>query len=376
MKKIITIVGARPQIIKAAALSRIIRNEYSNQLQEDILHTGQHYDERMSSIFFEEMNIPAPTYQLHVGSGFHGEQTAKMLQGIEAILLKEKYDGVVVYGDTNSTLAGALAAAKLQIPIFHVEAGLRSYNFAMPEEQNRILTDNLSTILFCPTQTSINNLRFEGWETSGIKKGEISLVGDVMFDNALYYSKIAQQRSTILKELKLQPEKYILFTIHRNLNTDNISRLTNCLNSLLSLAEKTTIVFPIHPRTQHIAEEKLSTIWTKLSQHKNIIIIPPASYFDIIQLEKNASVIVTDSGGVQKEAYFFERPCIILRNETEWIEIVRHHAAILTDDNEEQILKAYETLQNKNIHYAPLFGDGNATQKIVTQIISTLEQKK
>jgi UDP-N-acetylglucosamine 2-epimerase len=315
--KIATIVGARPQFIKAAAVSRAIREFNSindeQQILEVIIHTGQHYDNNMSRVFFDELKIPLPDYNLGIGSGSHGFQTGRMLEATEKILLTEQPDWVLVYGDTNSTLAGSLAAAKLHIPVAHVEAGLRSYNRNMPEEINRVLTDHLSELLFCPTEASVHNLNSEG-----ITKQGIHLVGDVMYDAALFYQDKAQQVSRVLEQLDLNKQDFILATIHRAENTDDPVRLSSIFQGLNLVAREIPVTVPLHPRTRNLLQK--DNMLTGLSE--NIQIIDPVSYFDMSMLEKNARLIVTDSGGVQKEAFFYRVPCVTLRDETEWVELV------------------------------------------------------
>lgn len=384
MKQILTIIGARPQIIKAAALSRAIRTRFADQLTEKILHTGQHYDENMSGSFFAELGIPEPDYNLHVGSGSHGEQTAKMISGIEQVLLSEPFDGVVVYGDTNSTLAAAVAAGKLHVPIFHIEAGLRSYNMAMPEEQNRIVCDHLSTILFAPTQTAVDNLTKEGLNDSPrkFKNGlspRVILSGDVMYDNATYFYQLAKQKQCgsdiVVSGCTLRDKGFVLATIHRDNNTDDPSRLTAIISALLTIADEgTDIVLPLHPRTKKLLPLNLSAdLYNQLTSNAHIHLLPPASFFDILLLEKHAALVMTDSGGVQKEAFFFATPTVILRPETEWVEIVKAGAGILADADYDKILSAYRALNGKPIAFPPLFGDAHAAEHIVEYIIHCYE---
>ena len=381
MKKIITIVGARPQIIKSSAISRSIRTGFSDLLQEIIVHTGQHYDENMSKVFFEEMEIPKPDYNLHVGSGSHGAQTAKMLEGLEEVFLNEKPDAVLVYGDTNSTIAGALGAAKLHIPLIHVEAGLRSFNKAMPEEINRIASDHMSTLLFSPTGTGIDNLKNEGFETGNEGKATIDNphifhCGDIMYDNSLYFSSVSEEKSTILNELGLNGKEYILATVHRDSNTDVQTNMENIFKGFLTIAneKQKKIVLPLHPRTRNKLETHLSDeTREELIQNENILIIPPAGFLDIIALEKNSELIITDSGGLQKEAFFFEKPCIILRPQTEWVEIVENGNAIITDADYDRIMAAYETLSAKSSFTHPdFYGDGKAADFICSKIAELL----
>ncbi len=372
--------GARPQIIKASAVSRAV-NLFSDELEEIIVHTGQHYDENMSEIFFQELGIPQPQYNLQVGSGSHGVQTAKMLEGIEELIIKEKPQGVLVYGDTNSTIAGALAASKLHVPVVHVEAGLRSFNKQMPEEINRIACDHMSTLLFCPTHTAISNLKNEGF--SNLLKEKASLdhpkmfhCGDIMFDNSLYFSTLSAEKSTVLDELNLIPNSFALVTIHRDSNTDIAEHLNEILKALMTIQEESglTIVLPIHPRTANKLRDKLSVnLFSSIKASPNIRIIPPAGFLDIIALEKNARIIITDSGGLQKEAFFFKKPCIILRPQTEWTELVENGNAILADHSLNRIVAAFNHLMLKDDYTFPdFFGDGHAARFICETIINEL----
>lgn len=381
MIRVLTIIGARPQIIKAAAISRAIKNHFAGQIEEIILHTGQHYDANMSQVFFDELGIPAPDYNLGVGSCSHGVQTAKMISGIEEVLIAEPFDGIILYGDTNSTLAGAVAASKIHIPVFHVEAGLRSFNMTMPEEVNRIVCDQLSSICFSPTQTGIDNLKREGFMDSPamFKNGKGRWVvnsGDVMYDNSMYFATLAEQKSDILTRLGVKPNEYILTTIHRPNNTDDPERLTNILSSLLSITERDgiTLVLPLHPRTRNLLDKNLdAAVYEKLMSSPLVKIIPPASFFEIIVLEKNARIVMTDSGGVQKESFFFERPCVILRPETEWVEIVNHGAGIIANADSKLIVAAYDKLIGTKPVFPPLFGDANASEKILKTIVDYLK---
>ena len=371
MIKIVTIIGARPQIIKAAALSRAIKEKFSNEIEEVIVHTGQHYDENMSQVFFDELGIPAPDYNLGVGSGKHGEQTSKMIEGIEEILLKENPDYLVVYGDTNSTLAGAIAASKIHIPIAHIEAGLRSFNKAMPEEINRICCDHCSTMLFSPTATGYKNLIKEGFDPENKKPFTIDNpgiyhCGDVMYDNSMFFGSTDNGQQTT------DNNPYILCTIHRNNNTDEPERLSSIVRALLRLSKEEEIIIPLHPRTKKLLDVNLSPdIYNELVNNERIHIIPPASFLEMIKLEKNASIVLTDSGGVQKEAFFFKKPCIIIRSETEWKEIVECGAAIIADANEDNIVNGYYHFkENKISEYPELFGDGKAAEFICNELIN------
>ena len=380
-KRIVTIVGARPQIIKSSAISRAIQQNFPNDLEEIIVHTGQHYDENMSEVFFTELGIPQPNYNLNVGSGSHAAQTAKMLEGLEAIFIKEKPTAVLVYGDTNSTIAGALAAVKIHIPVIHVEAGLRSFNKAMPEEINRISCDHMSTLLFVPSITGMENLKNEGFKLHDALKADLDHpkvyhCGDVMFDNSLYFSEISDQKSTILATQSLKENGYILSTIHRDSNTDSKENMEEIFGALLEIQEKSglDIVLPIHPRTKGKMREQLSSeLLQKIEANPHFKIIPPAGFLDIIALEKHARMLVTDSGGLQKEAYFFRKPCVILRPQTEWVEIVENGNAILADASKKRIITAFEDLTAKNdLSYPPLYGDGKAAVFICEKIVNDL----
>ena len=375
MIKIVTIIGARPQIIKAAALSRAIKNKFSDKIKEVIVHTGQHYDENMSQVFFDELGIPTPDYNLGVGSGSHGSQTAKMIEGIESVLLKEKPDYLVVYGDTNSTLAGAIAASKIHIPIVHIEAGLRSFNKSMPEEINRICCDHCSTMLFSPTATGYKNLINEGFNPKNEKpftadNPGIYHCGDVMYDNSLHFGKSTvnrQQTTDFVAE-----ENFILCTIHRNNNTDEPKRLNAIVSALIKLSEEKDIIIPLHPRTKKLLDINLdSETYNTLINNGRIHITDPVSFLEMIRLEKNADLVITDSGGVQKEAYFFNKPCVIMRSETEWKEIVEVGAAVIADADEERIIEAYYHFKdNKTIEFPEIFGDGKAAEFICNELIS------
>ena len=356
LTKIVSKVGARPQFIKLAPLSRALREEGLNEI---IVHTGQHYDDNMSDIFFEELNIPEPDYNLGIGSGSHGEQTGKMLIAIEEVLLKEKPDLVIVYGDTNSTLAGALASSKLHIKLAHVEAGLRSFNKNMPEEINRIVADHLSDILFCPTETAIKNL-----EKEGITKG-VYLVGDIMFDALMHFSRLSEEKSKILEDLKLSPKEYYLLTIHRAENTDSFDRLKNILLAIAQFKRK--VVFPIHPRTKkRIKEFGLE----KYVKNDNILLIDPVGYLDMISLEENALAIFTDSGGVQKEAFWLRVPCITLRDETEWIETVNYGWNRLVGADIEKILEAERNIKEGDyMNFSNYYSAPKMKEVIIKEIL-------
>ena len=382
-KKIITVIGARPQIIKASAISRAIELTYSDQLEEIIVHTGQHYDANMSDVFFSELNLPLPNYHLNTGSKSHATQTADIMVKLEPILLKEKPDAILVYGDTNSTLAAALVSIKLSIPIIHVEAGLRSFNKSMPEEINRIITDHSSTFLFCPTETALNNLRNEGLiqtknavSISNIDHPFSMLCGDVMYDNAIHYSNITSIEKDIFQELDIEHGKYILLTVHRPANTDEAKRLEAILEACLSIIKKhnISIVFPLHPRTAKKMNELENTVLVReIKENSKFIITDPKSYLQMLCLEKHSKLIMTDSGGVQKEGYFFNKHVLIFRSETEWTEIVEAGCAILVDADYQLILEATNQFLNGPQQQFPLmFGNGKAAQIICETIIEKL----
>lgn len=382
MLKIVTIIGARPQIIKAAALSRAIKNRFSEHIREIIVHTGQHYDANMSQVFFDELGIPAPDYNLNAGSGSHGKQTALMLTGIEEVLVNEKPDAIVLYGDTNSTLAGAVAASKIHIPVIHIEAGLRSFSKAMPEEVNRILCDHVSTLLFSPTKTGFENLIREGFKKDAkapfnADNPAIYHCGDVMYDNSLYFSDVSETKTSIIGKLNLQKNKFILATIHRNNNTDEPKRLNALFRSLQDISEKhgLEVVLPLHPRTSKLLETNLEkALLAKIRSNSRFRIIEPASFLEMVALEKNCKMVMTDSGGVQKEAFYFEKPCVILRPETEWVELVECGAAIVADADEDRIKSAFETLHAKTgLQFPKLYGDGKAAEFICGEIVKHLK---
>lgn len=380
MIKVLTIVGARPQLIKAAAISRAIKNKFHNEIQEVMLHTGQHYDENMSSIFFDELAIPKPTINLKVGSMTHGMQTAKMLEGIESAIQDQKPDVLLIYGDTNSTCAGALAAIKLHVPIVHIEAGLRSFNKRMPEEVNRITADHMSTLLFSPSDSGLDNLQKEGFnihatppyspDNPGIYK-----CGDIMYDNSMYFSTLSMGKALIKEQKQLKEKDYILATVHRPSNTDDPDKLRQIFEAFLELADKgNVILMPLHPRTVVAMKRNLAADFNKkLEACANIELLPPASFLEIIDLEKDAKMLITDSGGMQKEAFFFEKPCIVLRNETEWVELVDNGNAILTGPNKRKIINAYNEFQEvDSFTYPKFYGDGQAAEFICSEIIQQL----
>jgi UDP-GlcNAc3NAcA epimerase len=379
--KIVTVIGARPQIIKAAALSRAIRS-FKEQVKEVIVHTGQHYDPEMSDVFIRELEIPEPDYNLGVGSGAHGMQTATMISGIEQVLVQEKPDWLVVYGDTNSTLAAAVAASKIHVPVAHIEAGLRSFNKSMPEEINRIVCDHVSTLLFSPTYTGYQNLLREGFRESQppytIDRPGLFHCGDLMYDNSLYYSRHAASKTSISEKLQLQKKPFFLVTIHRNNNTDDPERLNIIFRTLLEISEKSGIrmILPLHPRTKKMMESGLDQALLERMSDQTLVIIPPASFLEMIVLEQHAKMVFTDSGGVQKESYFFEKPCIILRPETEWVELVENGTARICDADPEKILAAYTYFsKEQNLKFPSVFGDGNAAGFILEQLYTHTPNK-
>ncbi len=357
--KLVTIVGARPQFIKAAALSREIKKH--PELKEIIVHTGQHFDANMSDVFFEEMEIPKPHYNLNINGLSHGAMTGQMLESLEKVMMAEKPDVVLVYGDTNSTIAGALAAKKLHIKVAHVEAGLRSFNMQMPEEINRILTDRISDWLFCPTDTAVNNLKNEGYEHI---KTSIIKTGDVMEDAALFYAKKAEEKSTILSTLGLQTnEKFVLATIHRAENTDNLQNLKSIIDALNSIHQTHRVIVPLHPRTKKIiARHQL---------HTKFIMIDPVGYFDMITLLRNCSLVITDSGGLQKEAFFFRKFCITTREQTEWVELVENGYNLIAGTNTQMIIE--NALSKITIPFPDvinLYGNGEAASNICKVLLN------
>ncbi|MGZ3864213.1 MAG: non-hydrolyzing UDP-N-acetylglucosamine 2-epimerase [Bacteroidia bacterium] len=378
MMKIVTIIGARPQIIKAAALSRAINNKFSDKVREVIVHTGQHYDENMSAVFFSELNIPKPDYSFSIASATPVGQMASMLTGIEEVLTKEKPNAVVVYGDTNSTLAASIVCSKLNVTLVHIEAGLRSFNKEMPEEINRITCDNASTFLFSPTKTGVDNLAHEGIVSAtkppyGVGNPLVYHCGDVMYDNSLYFSTVADKESKILEKHGLKKNGFILATIHRNTNTDVPEKLNSLFSALYDIHHKNNmpVILPLHPRTRKCVNEFLDKgLLEKISSAKNFIICDPASFLDMIMLEKNCCLVMTDSGGVQKEAFYFEKPCVILRPETEWVELVESGTAIIADTDQHRISEAYTKLtSDKGLKFPKLFGDGKAAEFICSELV-------
>lgn len=346
--KIATVVGARPQFVKAAPLSKTIRQNH----RELLIHTGQHYDPSLSDIFFQELGLPAPDVHLGVGSGPHGSQTAKMLEGIEEALIRETPDLLLVYGDTNSTLAGSLAAAKLQIPIVHVEAGLRSFNRRMPEETNRVLTDHMSSLLFCPTDEAVANL-----EREGIRK-HVYMVGDIMFDAVLAFLPVAREKSDMIGRLGLTPGQYCIATVHRNENTDSPDNMRNILSALSQLDKP--VVLPLHPRARHYLKKwGLEPMLGAL----NLKVTEPMSYLDMLNLIGSAHAVLTDSGGLQKEAYMLRVPCLTIRSETEWVETVAHRWNRLAAADTKAILEAYGSIRMPEEH-PPIFGDGRSAERM------------
>lgn len=344
LKKIVSILGARPQFVKAAVLSRIIA--FKKEFEEVIIHTGQHFDTNMSEVFFTEMEIPKPKYNFDINGVGHGAMTGRMLEKIEAVLLIEKPFLVVVYGDTNSTLAGALAAKKLGIRIVHIEAGLRSFNMAMPEEVNRILTDRISDLMLCPTKTAVSNLKAEGFDNFNSK---IELSGDIMHDAVEFYGKLSDSRSSIIERLALKEKTFVLATIHRQENTDDPERLKAIIEGLNSISDVAQVVMPLHPRTKELLK--------KYALNFTGLLIDPVGYFDMLQLLKNCNLVITDSGGLQKEAYFNKKPCLIAREETEWIELVTEgYASIVGSDTEKMLQESKRYLAEKIDFRSGLYG--------------------
>ncbi len=355
MQKILTIVGARPQFVKAAALSRQFK-KYG--LKEVLVHTGQHFDENMAEIFFREMDIPQPKYNLGINSLSHGAMTGRMLEEIEKVLFIEKPGVVVVFGDTNSTIAGALAASKLHIPVAHVEAGLRSFNMNMPEEINRILTDRISDVLFCPTQTAVDNLTKEGFNNF---ESSVENIGDVMYDVALFYSRFSAERSTLPNNIINNIKPIVLTTLHRQENTDDLNRLNSIVDALNELSRQFNIVLPIHPRTKNIlAKENIKL---------NFEPIEPVGYFDMIELLKKCAFVISDSGGLQKEAFFFEKQCLVIRDETEWTELVKLGFNYLVGAQTNLIIEKSNQIANNKVEFTQKpYGNGDAAEKIAVYL--------
>jgi len=382
--KLLNIVGARPQIIKSSAISRAIRLNFSDQIDELTLHTGQHYDKEMSEVFFDELEIHKPDFNLGVGSAHHGHQTASMISGIEEVLLNEKPDAVLLYGDTNSTLAGAIAAAKLHFPVMHIEAGLRSFNKTMPEELNRIMSDHSSTLLFAPTNAAFKNLINEGFRPENsppytIDNPKIYFTGDIMYDNSLFFAELAERKKgEILRSMTLERDKFVVVTIHRDINTDDTGRLEAILLTLKSLAEEYSMPFviPFHPRTMNSLKSGLNNLLNDLGNSHYIRIAPPVSYLTMTLLEKTCNMIITDSGGVQKESHFFKKPCIVLRKETEWIELVANGTVKLVDANPELIRNAFTGYMQsgQNLEYPGFYGDGKTAEFILKEILQLFEK--
>lgn len=358
MIRLVTIVGARPQFIKAATVSRVLRQpQYIGKIEEVLVHTGQHYDENMSQVFFDELDIPSPRYNLDISGGRHGEMTGRMLAALEGVLLGEKPDWILIYGDTNSTLAGALAAAKLHIPVAHVEAGLRSFNMRMPEEINRIVADRLSSLLFCPTDTAVANLAHEGL-TAGLHN-----VGDVMFDASLYYRDLAKTKSTALQRLKLEAGRFALATCHRAENTDDSQRLSGILAGLGKVAAEMPVVLALHPRTRQVVSEQGLDGYLE-----PLLVTEPLPFLEMVQLEQAARVIVTDSGGVQKEAFFYGVPCVTMRDETEWVETVEAEWNVLVGSDPDSIFSGVLGAGPGRPGLAP-YGDGRAAHQTVRRLL-------
>lgn len=358
MKKVLTIVGARPQFVKAAVVSRAIAA--TDGIEEVLVHTGQHYDHGMSEVFFEEMDIPHPKYNLGINGVGHGAMTGRMLEAIEEVLLKEQPDVLMVYGDTNSTIAGALAARKLGITVAHVEAGLRSFNMAMPEEINRVLTDRISDCLYCPTQTAVENLQREGYDHLGVA---IENMGDVMLDAALFYAEKARLQDSVIDTLNLGEKPFVLATVHRQENVDDSARLLEIFKGLDAIQNEMHVVMPLHPRTANALEAN--------GLQPNIQLIDPVSYFGMLQLLEACEMVVTDSGGLQKEAFFFKKYCLTARDQTEWVELIDHGVNKLVGASAAALISGFSELRSKaNAFDQQLYGDGHAAERIVQHLLN------
>ncbi len=378
--KILNIVGARPQIIKASAISRAIAGEFSGEIEEVVVHTGQHYDRELSDVFFDELEIKQPDHNLQVGSGRHGRQTGMIMERIEDVILDEKPDCVIIYGDTNSTLAAALAAAKQHFPVVHIEAGMRSFNKTMPEELNRIMADHASTLLIAPTNAAFKNLMSEGFRPENVAPYSINnprvfLTGDIMYDNSLFYADLAERKKQdFLTGLGVADREFVLVTIHRDSNTDDPERLSAIFSTIKELSEVNSMhmIMPLHPRTMIALRNRVPELYAAISDHPFLRVIPPVSFLEMILLEKRARLIITDSGGVQKESHFFSRPCIVLRKETEWVELVKNGTVKLADANPARIKEAWDYFiaNGSTLQYPAFYGDGKAAIIILKEVLA------
>lgn len=378
--KILNIVGARPQIIKASAISRAVAGEFSGEIEEVVVHTGQHYDRELSDVFFDELEIKRPDHNLQVGSGRHGRQTGMIMERLEDVILNEKPDCVVIYGDTNSTLAAALAAAKQHFPVVHIEAGMRSFNKTMPEEINRIMADHASTLLIAPTNAAFKNLMAEGFRPENmapysINNPRVFLTGDIMYDNSLFYADLAERKKQdFLTGLGVGDGDFVLVTIHRDSNTDDPVRLSAIFSTIREISEEHSMpmIMPLHPRTMIALRNRVPELYAAISDHPFLKVIPPVSFLEMILLEKRAKLIITDSGGVQKESHFFSRPCIVLRKETEWVELVKNGTVKLADADPVKIREAWDYFMTNGstLQYPAFYGDGKAAFIILREILA------
>ncbi len=383
MLKVVNLVGARPQIIKASAISRAIAGPFAGKIKEVVVHTGQHYDHKLSDVFFEELKIPQPDINLHTGSGSHGMQTGTMIIRTEEMLRKVKPDVVILYGDTNSTLAGSIAAAKMHIPVVHIEAGMRSFNKNMPEEINRIMCDHVSTLLFSPTITGFKNLIREGFTPENtppyhINNPKIYHSGDIMYDNSLFFGQLAEKKEDFLKKLGVGKNAFVLVTIHRDHNTDNADRLSSIFEALIEIGEKykVPLVLPLHPRAVKSLASLNGPLAAEIENNPLMKVIAPVSFLEMTLLEKTAGIIMTDSGGVQKESHFFRKACLVFRPETEWVELVNNGTALLVDADREKILKGFEKYwSKKGLKFPEFYGDGHTAEFICREILENLTIK-
>lgn len=382
MIKIVTVIGARPQFIKASAISRAIRNSFSSQINEIVIHTGQHYDDSMSKVFFVELEMKVEDYNLGVGSGSHAVQTAQMMVKLEDIFIQEQPHAILLYGDTNSTVAATLSAAKLHIPIIHVEGGVRAYNKKFPEEVNRIICDHLSTLIFVPTLSGMKSLEREGLAEAkppySMNNPGVFHCGDIMYDNSLFFAEKSESKNSLLQNLGVKENEFVLVTMHRPHNVDDPATLSGLIEAFIQISEiyQISIVFPAHPRTLKIIETKIADQVRSALFNSRIKLVPPVSFIEMTLLEKKSKIVITDSGGVQKEAYYFQKPCLIMLEETPWPELVDSGTAHLVGSDPAKIKIAFdELIKADNLQFPAIFGDGKAADFICSKIVSTFSNQ-